>query len=98
MHWCGYLTCLLQVLKTDVVYREKSCSGAILRAHVGDGGSIGYGQLCHTWPKELHKLPHDANLAQVLWAQRERMGHSDKQCFYVTYTGEIKLLPLFIYN
>ena len=66
------LTRLLQVLDADVVHGEEGGRGSVLGTHVGDGGSVGDGQLAHARAEKLHKLPHHAYLAQVL--QREDMG------------------------
>lgn len=63
------LTCLLQVLNADIVHGEESCRGSVLRTHVGDGGSVSNGQLSHARAEELHKLPDDSHLSQVLWTQ-----------------------------
>lgn len=71
------LTGLLQVLNADVVHREERCRGSILWAHVGDGGPVGDGQLSNTWAEKLHKLSHDAHLAQVLTAQAGKGTVSD---------------------
>lgn len=64
-----WLTCLLQVADADGVHGEESRRGTVLRAHVGNGGPVGDGQLGHTRPKELHKLAHHAHLPQVLQSQ-----------------------------
>lgn len=64
-------TCLLEVLNADVIHREESCCGSVLRTHVGDGGSVGDGQLSHSGTEELHELSYDAHLPQVLMAQVE---------------------------
>lgn len=64
-------TCLLEVLNADVIHREESCCGSVLRTHVGDGGSVGDGQLSHSGTEELHEPSYDAHLPQVLMAQVE---------------------------
>lgn len=63
------ITCLLEVLNTDVVHREESCCSSILRTHVGDGGSVSDGQLSNTGAVKLYELSHDTHLPQVLTAQ-----------------------------
>ena len=60
------LTCLLEVLHADVVNGEECGGGAVLWAHVGDGGTVSDGQLGNAWAEELHKLTHDSHLTQVL--------------------------------
>lgn len=60
------LTGLLQVLHADIVHREESRRGSVFRTHVGDGGSVGDGQLSDAWAEKLHELPHYAYLTQVL--------------------------------
>ena len=63
------LTCLPQVQQALLVDGEEAGGGAVLWAHVGDGGPVRNGQRCHPGPEELHKLAHHPNLTQVL---RER--------------------------
>lgn len=65
------LTGLLQVLDADVVHREESCSGSVLGTHVGDGGSVSDGQLGHAGAEELHKLPYNSHLPQVLQEEQQ---------------------------
>ena len=59
-------TSLVEVLEAHVVHREEPNSGPILRAHVGYGGPVSYGQLGHTRTKELHKLVDHTHLTKVL--------------------------------
>lgn len=66
------LTGLFKVLECDVVYRKKADSGAVFRTHVGDGGSVGSGELRHSRTEKLHKPPTDTSLAQVLNKHRHR--------------------------
>lgn len=71
-------TCLLEVLNADVIHREESCCGSVLWTHVGDGGSVGDGQLSNSGAEKLHELSHNAHLPQVLMAQVE-----EGQCLWL---------------
>ncbi len=59
-------TGVFKVLKGDVIHRKEAHSGVVLRAHVSDGGPIGSRELLYTRPKELHKLPANSCLTQML--------------------------------
>lgn len=65
------LTGLFQILKADIVHGEEGCRGAVLWAHVGDGGSVSDRQLSHTWAEELHEFSYHAHLTEVLRAHAE---------------------------
>ena len=57
---------LFQIYHAHVVNREKTHSGPVLWAHVGNGGSIGDRELGNSRAKKLHKFPYNTNLAEVL--------------------------------
>lgn len=59
-------TGMFKVLQGDVIHRKEAHGGVVLRAHVGDGGPIRSRELWHTGPEELHKLPTNSSLTQVL--------------------------------
>lgn len=59
-------TSVFKVLQGDVIHRKEAHGGAVLRAHVSDSGPIGSRELRHTRPKELHELPADSCLTQML--------------------------------
>ena len=63
---CLAPTCFPEVCDTAVVHWEKSNGSTVFRAHIGDGGTVSYGQLGHSRTKELYKLAHDSNLSQML--------------------------------
>ena len=62
------LTGLHQVVETATVHGEEADRGAVLGAHVGDGGAVGDRQLGHARAEKLDKLARHAHLSQVLAA------------------------------
>lgn len=67
----SFLTCLPKVVQAVLVDREEADSGSVLWTHVGDSGSVGNRQGCHSRAKKLHKLSHNSDLPQVLQNAKE---------------------------
>ena len=61
-----HFTCLSEIQQALLIHREKTNSCTILWAHVGNGGTICYRQMTHSWSKKLHKFPNNTNLAKML--------------------------------
>ena len=55
-----------QVVQSLFVDGEETAGGAVLGAHVGDGGAVSHGQVAQGLAVELHELAHHAMLAQPL--------------------------------
>lgn len=58
-----WLTRLFKVLERDSVDRKEADGGIVLRAHVGDGGSVRSRQLGDARSKELYKPPSNGRMS-----------------------------------
>ena len=54
----------VKVLNSLVVNREVAHSCTVLGRHVSDRGSVGQGQACASWTKELNELANNATLTE----------------------------------
>src|SRR5271165_6765369 len=56
------------------INREDAAGGAVLGAHVGDGGAVSESEIAQAGPEELDELSYDAFLAQHLGHGKDEVG------------------------
>ena len=57
---------MFEVSNTGIINREEPDGRAVLGTHVGNCSTVGDGQVGDTRAEELHKLPDNTDLSQVL--------------------------------